>query len=330
MKKLFLIMSLFPVCMHAMEHSGKLPKNIFDAINKRDQYAVDYYIRFQQVEYLDDSCGFVCAPPGLWGPCMFCPWCVCLGEIQRSPLYYALEKKNFTAARALIAAGASLGKGKSKYSPIDDGKRMRFSSASLLLVKLARTNALARGLLQDVVTNGAQILTEAYDGRNNDELCRELLALDDRQVLQQIARNNLIPLARLAQHAATRQMAEFIVQLNRQPVAMLPSAAPAQAAPPAPAAQVQPPSCGAAFEFESEGCVHSDCALPMPPASAPSVADDVREESSVVDDCPVCSEPLSIRSYVRRLPCGHNVHGECASRWLGEHHTCPVCRQPVG
>lgn len=49
----------------------------------------------------------------------------------------------------------------------------------------------------------------------------------------------------------------------------------------------------------------------------------------IADKCPICQEPLNARSYVHRLPCGHNVHGDCISTWLNKQRTCPVCRTEV-
>lgn len=44
------------------------------------------------------------------------------------------------------------------------------------------------------------------------------------------------------------------------------------------------------------------------------------------DSC--CSICLSDTAHqqVKKLPCGHTYHAECIDTWLGQNHTCPVCR----
>lgn len=44
--------------------------------------------------------------------------------------------------------------------------------------------------------------------------------------------------------------------------------------------------------------------------------------------CPICLE--SVDSNSTTLSCSHTFHDECISKWLSQHHTCPICRTSVG
>ncbi|CAF2380124.1 unnamed protein product [Rotaria sp. Silwood2] len=44
--------------------------------------------------------------------------------------------------------------------------------------------------------------------------------------------------------------------------------------------------------------------------------------------CSVCLELFENRQTVRRFPCNHLYHKECADRWLQENNVCPICREP--
>merc|ERR550514_2231624 len=42
--------------------------------------------------------------------------------------------------------------------------------------------------------------------------------------------------------------------------------------------------------------------------------------------CAICREGFGVGDGLRRLPCGHEFHGDCVVPWLQVHNTCPVCR----
>jgi hypothetical protein len=57
-------------------------------------------------------------------------------------------------------------------------------------------------------------------------------------------------------------------------------------------------------------------------------------ETSFLDEngkaeCIVCKDDLQVGDMVTKLCCGHYFHGECVVTWLGEHNTCPICREKV-
>jgi E3 ubiquitin-protein ligase RNF115/126 len=46
-------------------------------------------------------------------------------------------------------------------------------------------------------------------------------------------------------------------------------------------------------------------------------------------ECSVCMDDVHIGDEVVMLPCSHWFHEACASAWLGEHNTCPICRKGI-
>ncbi|RMY71765.1 hypothetical protein D0863_04951 [Hortaea werneckii] len=46
-------------------------------------------------------------------------------------------------------------------------------------------------------------------------------------------------------------------------------------------------------------------------------------------DCSICMDEAPLGVEVTVLPCSHWFHGECIKAWLGEHDTCPHCRQGI-
>ncbi|KAI9746219.1 MAG: hypothetical protein M1818_000900 [Claussenomyces sp. TS43310] len=46
-------------------------------------------------------------------------------------------------------------------------------------------------------------------------------------------------------------------------------------------------------------------------------------------DCSVCMDDVFLGDEVVVLPCTHWFHEACASAWLSEHNTCPICRTSI-
>ncbi|KAK8217304.1 hypothetical protein M8818_001557 [Zalaria obscura] len=46
-------------------------------------------------------------------------------------------------------------------------------------------------------------------------------------------------------------------------------------------------------------------------------------------ECSICMDEVNLGDKVTLLPCHHWFHGECIKAWLGEHDTCPHCRQGI-
>ncbi|KAH6667250.1 hypothetical protein B0J14DRAFT_489908 [Halenospora varia] len=46
-------------------------------------------------------------------------------------------------------------------------------------------------------------------------------------------------------------------------------------------------------------------------------------------ECTVCMDGVHIGDEVVFLPCRHWFHETCAAAWLGEHNTCPICRESI-
>ncbi|CAF1146179.1 unnamed protein product [Adineta ricciae] len=44
--------------------------------------------------------------------------------------------------------------------------------------------------------------------------------------------------------------------------------------------------------------------------------------------CGVCLDLFETNQTLRRFPCRHVYHKECADRWLQENNVCPICREP--
>lgn len=404
-------------------HSDSFPRDIYDAIKKHDQRAIQYYSDAGQVngqaeeeryriysgdlyslsDYRDDgsyhyavNSTCLCQPTCITTECCFCsfPLCCGYGIKRRTPLCFALEKKNIEAVRILLDHGALLNTGKyviQGFCQTCDRhvqfNRISTQSASALLAHLARSNTAARDLLRYVVASKVPLMW-GYQ-KADDELCRELLALNDAPLLQQIVQNRLVLpaylacvivengkklrdfdfifaqpqagvvairdrlLKAIARSADPRlvdmllsEQPDFLTDLcktavmskspelvayilsKKPPVAFVRQVMPrvrlrtiaellAQYILPAPIIpQVSPPA-----EPDSVSLPHASVSLP-------SAAEQVRDVDKC-DNCPICFKPLASRTYVRRLPCGHNLHGECVSAWLSKHHTCPVCRQPA-
>jgi len=46
-------------------------------------------------------------------------------------------------------------------------------------------------------------------------------------------------------------------------------------------------------------------------------------------ECTICIDEVKVGDEVVVLPCRHWFHEECASLWLKQHNSCPVCRAPI-
>nr|POE94715.1 putative ring finger protein p32a8.03c [Quercus suber] len=46
-------------------------------------------------------------------------------------------------------------------------------------------------------------------------------------------------------------------------------------------------------------------------------------------DCSICMDEVQLGDTVTVLPCKHWFHFDCVKAWLGEHDTCPHCRQGI-
>lgn len=46
-------------------------------------------------------------------------------------------------------------------------------------------------------------------------------------------------------------------------------------------------------------------------------------------ECSVCMDDVHLGDEVVALPCSHWFHETCASAWLSEHNTCPICRKGI-
>lgn len=46
-------------------------------------------------------------------------------------------------------------------------------------------------------------------------------------------------------------------------------------------------------------------------------------------ECSVCMDDVAKGDEVVVLPCSHWFHEQCATLWLSEHNTCPICRKSI-
>ena len=46
-------------------------------------------------------------------------------------------------------------------------------------------------------------------------------------------------------------------------------------------------------------------------------------------ECVICMSNNEVGDKVLELHCAHMFHEECLRKWLEEHSTCPLCREPV-
>ncbi|KAG2234020.1 hypothetical protein INT48_007110, partial [Thamnidium elegans] len=55
----------------------------------------------------------------------------------------------------------------------------------------------------------------------------------------------------------------------------------------------------------------------------------IATDSDVGDECIICQDTFGTTLEIFHLPCHHQFHGTCISRWLNIKLSCPVCRQSV-
>ena len=69
--------------------------------------------------------------------------------------------------------------------------------------------------------------------------------------------------------------------------------------------------------------------LGVPPASDEAIAnlEEVTFNKDESHQCPVCMEDINGKGL--KLPCGHTFDKECATTWLRQHDSCPVCRKSI-
>ena len=69
-----------------------------------------------------------------------------------------------------------------------------------------------------------------------------------------------------------------------------------------------------------------------PPKAQPVPACRLRQfplvEGEAESCCPICLCTTE-HQQVKQLPCGHTYHPSCIDHWLGQNHTCPVCRHSL-
>ncbi|KAI0203799.1 hypothetical protein F4808DRAFT_415876 [Astrocystis sublimbata] len=73
-----------------------------------------------------------------------------------------------------------------------------------------------------------------------------------------------------------------------------------------------------------------------PPATANAIAslqkkklDEKMLGSEMKGECTICIDEVNVGDEVMVLPCNHWFHEECASLWLKQHNSCPVCRAAI-
>ena len=48
------------------------------------------------------------------------------------------------------------------------------------------------------------------------------------------------------------------------------------------------------------------------------------------EDCSICRESIQPYQIIRTIKrCDHRFHQNCIDSWFIQHHTCPICRQPI-
>jgi len=66
-------------------------------------------------------------------------------------------------------------------------------------------------------------------------------------------------------------------------------------------------------------------------APKPPEGDDLEAgQAEELESCVICMEEYKEGEEIKLLPCGHEYHTECVSKWLREHNrNCPTCRHDI-
>ncbi|QSZ33573.1 hypothetical protein DSL72_005141 [Monilinia vaccinii-corymbosi] len=79
---------------------------------------------------------------------------------------------------------------------------------------------------------------------------------------------------------------------------------------------------------------HSNAPGPAPPDAISALPKKALDEKLLgpegKGECSVCMDDVFLGTEVVVLPCSHWFHEACASAWLSEHNTCPICRKGIG
>ncbi|QDZ19632.1 RING-type domain-containing protein [Chloropicon primus] len=79
-------------------------------------------------------------------------------------------------------------------------------------------------------------------------------------------------------------------------------------------------------------CKLEDVKVTAPKRVIENLETKIVDDSSVTKDdiCSICQCGFDAGEKIKKLPCGHTFHAECADEWLGKYSTnCPVCKERV-
>jgi hypothetical protein len=68
--------------------------------------------------------------------------------------------------------------------------------------------------------------------------------------------------------------------------------------------------------------------LSIQASKAHSVNEDILRMDSTAE-CPICLEPVDLKTEITRLLCKHWFHSQCIRQWLAKYNTCPICRRDL-
>ena len=210
---------------------GDFPKDIRVAVRRGDLAAVGHYARLGQINSGVEVSRIVSCYDDqplhlrpICGRCRFFPCCIfscCACTTSKcTPLYFALREKKSKIVKLLAEQNARLAVGKLVHT-FDSwfccggmGYNLFADSSSRLLINLARKDKKKKGwaytLLQQVVSQNKELIADYCCGigaqtavlagceQVKDRVCNELLRLNDRELLNDIMRKQLIPPALFA------------------------------------------------------------------------------------------------------------------------------------
>ncbi|XP_073144439.1 E3 ubiquitin-protein ligase CIP8-like [Henckelia pumila] len=67
-------------------------------------------------------------------------------------------------------------------------------------------------------------------------------------------------------------------------------------------------------------------APPAAKAAVEGLGSWVIDEQGKELECCICKDMVNVGEMAKKLPCGHEYHGDCIVPWLGSRNSCPVCR----